>query len=419
MLQCIASLTLPGFPQQTQVLRHALKGVAVAAVSYAPTPAPSARPSFTIVEVRLPYDPRASPQLTHVPLPGGAVTALTLVRSSDGEDLYVLAQCQRAPDADEEGGGATATYLYKRTEGEAPQDVFDDDAIETNAQRHAYIPYGDDACVYYKRLPRPVEDDGLRWSCVAPVTTLETSVGGGAAALVVAAGGGGLTDRPTSLQLLQVQGTRAAPLCTVELGSLAHFVVEGVLPLPGTSDCVLLRCHHCVVAVDLAAVLRRAKAGDAAAAPLQQVWQWTPHDRLTAACVLDRYLFATTEDGAVVQWALDGALVASSRALAGAGLRGLHAAHLTELFTAAADGLYQWDYQDLRAEMAAGVPGTSALADYPAATVRAATTTNPFAYVPQRLSEAALGEELLAMGGDGGVVAVVGEYGTLQLFVSA
>ncbi|TPP49290.1 hypothetical protein CGC21_33990 [Leishmania donovani] len=261
MLRRIAYTLLPRDPQEVRLLHHTSGGVVIAAVRYRKTSSPL---FFTVVEMAAPNEQALPLRVVHVrvPRPAAVVSAVALVRSADGADIYVIVQAAEKTDAE--------------------------------------------------AAPASVTASAATWTAVAAfnpsenmLTDASSSVGAAVtptAAFITASGGG--TD--IQLQLWQLCGTRVALEATWRVPALAGFAVKEILTLPGTQDVVLLRHHNSILEVNLSALrsacaYRSTVTGNAF---LSRAWRWLAHEQLTACAVKDALLYAGTEGGAVLVWDL-------------------------------------------------------------------------------------------------------------------
>lgn len=352
MLRRVAFADLPRDPQQVRVLHHSCCNVVIAAVAYKPThPTTNTTNAahhraplfFTVAEMAAPNERSLPLRVVHVrvPAPYNAVNSLTLVRSSDGAEVYVVVQAAELPEQRASAAPPTsvATFVYRRQVAQLPADGRDD-ADDDEGDKDGYAAAAAAAAslhtsnaaeggsrVRYQRLPRPVAGgDAALWSAATGFSTAETPIfgaiaqatealnaGGPAVALLTASCGApsGESDvvsaNTPSLQLWTLTGTRVALAATCSFPALAGFPISEIRTVAGTQNVALLRCHNSVLEVDLAAL-----RGACVHFPhtvrtnafLTRAWRLSPHAKLTACAVKDAMLYAATEEGCVVVWDL-------------------------------------------------------------------------------------------------------------------
>ncbi|AYU78519.1 hypothetical protein, conserved [Leishmania donovani] len=444
MLRRIAYTLLPRDPQEVRLLHHTSGGVVIAAVRYRKTSSPL---FFTVVEMAAPNEQALPLRVVHVrvPRPAAVVSAVALVRSADGADIYVIVQAAEKTDA-EAAPASVTSYVYRRQIVAVDEDddgdkshnyAVEDDVVSSSAASAAAAS----TRVRYQRLPRAFASaSAATWTAVAAfnpsenmLTDASSSVGAAVtptAAFITASGGG--TD--IQLQLWQLCGTRVALEATWRVPALAGFAVKEILTLPGTQDVVLLRHHNSILEVNLSALrsacaYRSTVTGNAF---LSRAWRWLAHEQLTACAVKDALLYAGTEGGAVLVWDLRRPTSTAAAAgpcggpppLCSAELKtpitGLYAPYATGFITCdASGGVRDWrergemdmgDNQNEEAE-------EGALRDVAGMAASAAAAATQFPYRSRAPVEMPTGDEgCVALDGHDNFAAVVSECGRLCLY---
>ncbi|KPA78171.1 hypothetical protein ABB37_06343 [Leptomonas pyrrhocoris] len=474
MLRRVAFADLPRAPRSVRVLHHTSGGVVIAAVAYDPTPtltptSPSPPPPpgplfFSVVEMPAPNERGLPLRVVHVrvPQPSTAVNSLTLLRSADGEDVYLVVQAVEAvPTPPQTQFGVSpksvTTYVYRRqvvkveaagadadrdgdAEGEWSQaengNVEGADLVSSPVSAGAAgsgqgngTAHTAGVRIRYQRLPRTVADaDGPLWTAATAFSAAETPIfgasaqaaapaaGTGSVALVTASAAVAASSSANQLQLWCLTGTRLALAATYQIPALSGFPISQILTVPGTQDAVLLRCHNSVVEVDVAAL----RSGCAhyphivtTNALLTRAWRLSPHDRLTSCDTKDALLYAGTEAGDVVAWDLRtptssaaNAQPLTSRSI-GVPITGLYAPYATGFITCdASGGVRDWVER-----------GDMAEEDMHEGTNDGAAASSQFPYCSRVPVESPNGlEGCVAMEGHDNFAAVVTEGGRLSLY---
>ncbi|KPI89559.1 hypothetical protein ABL78_1327 [Leptomonas seymouri] len=361
MLRRVAFTELPRDPQLLRVLHHTNGGVLIAAVAFKAVPfstSPETSPPhraplfYTIVEMSTPNERMLPLRVIHVrvPRPSTVVNSITLLRSADGEDVYVVVQAAEVLGHQQQLEGApksVTTHVYRRlvvkaededagsdADGDLPRSEKDGleegDLISSPVAAPAVGERRNDAMqeagvrVRYQRLPRAVAGaDSSLWTAATAFSAAEipifgvsahtaaTSAAAESIALVTASGvaAAGSDDAlsENQLQLWSLNKTRLTLMATCRVPALCGFPVSHIVTIPGTQDVAVLRCHNSLLEVDLAA-LRKACAHDphtvTTNAFVTRAWRLSPHVRLTSCAVKDTLLYAGTEAGNVVVWDL-------------------------------------------------------------------------------------------------------------------
>ncbi|SYZ65659.1 hypothetical_protein (plasmid) [Leishmania braziliensis MHOM/BR/75/M2904] len=301
MLRRIAYMLLPRDPQEVRLLHHTGGGVVIAAVSYTKTSSPL---FFTVVEMAAPNEQALPLRVVHVrvPRPATVVSAITLMRSADGADVYVIVQAAEKTNTDA-APTSTTSYVYRRqivADDEQDDYAAEDDVVSSPAA--SAVPAA--TRVRYQRLPRAFASAGATtWTAVAVfnpsenmLTDASSSVDPAVtptAAFITASCDGA----DNQLQLWQLRGTGVTLEATWRVPALAGFAVQEILTLPGTQDVVLLRHHNSIIEVNLSALRSACAYGSTVTGNtfLSRAWRWSVREQLTACAVKDALLYAGTE----------------------------------------------------------------------------------------------------------------------------
>ncbi|KAG5505690.1 hypothetical protein JKF63_05025 [Porcisia hertigi] len=442
MLRNIAYTLLPRDPREVRLHHHTSGGVVIAAVRYTQASPPV---FFTVVEMASPNEEALPLRVVHVrvPHPATFVSAITLVRSADGADMYIIVQAVESANTDR-APASTTMHVYRR---QIVADDDDDDDVHDYAAEDDVVSSPPPSVVpastrvRYQRLPRAFTSaDTPVWTAVAafcPSENMLANVSSSAgvevtstAAFITASGGGA----DCQLQLWQLCGTRIELEATWRVPALAGFAVKEILPLPGTQDVALLRHHNSIIEVNLSALRSACAYGRTVTgnAFLSRVWRWSAREQLTACAVKDALLYAGTEKGAVLVWDLRKPTSTAAAAGSCGGppplcsvalktpITGLYAPYATGFITCDASG----GVRDWRERAEAGVgenqeeePEEGALRDVAGMAASAAAAATQFPYCLRAPVEPPTGEEgCVALDGHGNFAAVVGEFGRLSLY---
>lgn len=396
MLHAIASANLRREPRNVRVMHHDLANVALIAISYEHLPPHSTEKNYvTVAELQLPYDSAQPLHVQHLEVPGVGVSSFALTRSVDGEQALLLVQCLFKKEC--AAAKETAeTYVFRRASGY--------EAI-------------------YVRLPRPVPTAGRIWTAAASLHSPENAVEPTAtqhSMSVLAASGSGLLQQPNALQCVRVLGTKSEVPATVEIPALSAFEVGAVLPISGTGGAqAVLMCHHLLLQVDLRATLSTTSTSPTSSsnAVVRRTWRWSPHDQLTSCCLVDHLLVAGTEDGNLVLWdsRADDADTPAARTHCPTGsdsaITGLHAPNAACIVSCALNGdVWGWQVPTDGPLPAVGAPSFPYVRTAP-------VVVRPHHSTEERCAVVNSKGGCLGMSGDGNLVAVIREYGGLEVYV--
>ncbi|KAG5506056.1 hypothetical protein GH5_05738 [Leishmania sp. Ghana 2012 LV757] len=445
MLRRIAYTSLPRDPQEVRLLHHTSGGVVIAAVRYTQSSSPL---FFTVVEMTAPNEQALPLRVVHVrvPRPATVVSAITLARSADGADIYVIVQAAEKTNGNA-APSSVKSYVYRR------QIVIDDEESGNGDEAHDHAAEDDVVSspatsvvpaatrVRYQRLPRAFASaDSAIWTAAAAfypsestLTDVRSSVDVAViptTAFITASGGGA----DSQLQLWQLCGARVTLEATWRVPALAGFAVQEILTLPGTQDVALLRHHNSIIEVNLSALRHACAYGSTVTgnAFLSRAWRWSAHEQLTACAVKDALLYAGTEGGAVLVWDLRKPTSTATAAGSCGGppplcsvalktpITGLYAPYATGFITCDASG----GVRDWRERDEAGVGENQneeaeegALRDVAGMAASAAAAATQFPYRSRAPVEVPTGEEgCVALDGHDNFAAMVGECGRLCLY---
>lgn len=457
LLHCIANAQVSAYPQKVQLLRHPSAGVVVIAITHdsnalslsqvARGPIPSAcgqkkkkKSFFTIAEIKVPNLCSKPMRVMKVGVPKKCVvSSLTLIPCGEGKDLYVLVQCVEFSCGSVSAGSLlmnkTHTYLYKRVE-EVVEDrdgLLDEEVV------------GREVIVFYQRLPTEVnlsakcsecfdqffDGASFPWSSSTFLAGWEedykknSQSASWTSPMVAASTPPG---QATSLHVLQVAGTRTRVVYSVEIEALSQFPVTSLLPIPGFAPRFLGICHNSVVEFDLG----KAEGASTAAvrtsnALLTRAWRCASEVPLASLAVKDNLLLAGSATGTVLLWELRDAVgVGVPKAAAQihdsiAPITGLYASDASTFFTCSLDGkFFCWQSNCLDAY--GSEPYQHNGEEPPTCHFPFAPTEIPILVVSQGKEMCVAPwyqnrEGWVSMAGEGNLLAVLGEYGSLYLFI--
>ncbi|CAJ1023985.1 hypothetical protein, conserved [Leishmania lindenbergi] len=438
MLRRIAYTLLPRDPQEVRLLHHTGGGVVIAAVSYTKTSSPL---FFTVVEMAAPNEQALPLRVVHVrvPRPATVVSAITLMRSADGADVYVIVQAAEKTNTDA-APTSTTSYVYRRqivADDEQDDYAAEDDVVSSPAA--SAVPAA--TRVRYQRLPHAFASAGATtWTAVAVFNPSENMLTDASSSVdpVVTPTAAFITascdGADNQLQLWQLRGTGVTLEATWRVPALAGFAVQEILTLPGTQDVVLLRHHNSIIEVNLSALRSACAYGSTVTGNtfLSRAWRWSVREQLTACAVKDALLYAGTEGGAVLVWDLRRPTSTATAAgpcggpppLCSAALKtpitGLYAPYATGFITCdASGGVRDWRgrgeagmYENQNEEVEEG-----ALRDVAGMAASSAAASTQFPYRSRAPVEVPTGEEgCVALDGHDNFAAVVSECGRLCFY---
>lgn len=466
MLRRVAFTELSRDPQTVRLLHHTRGGVVIAAVAHRPahTAHAASNPSaagtaplfFTVVEMPAPNECGLPLRVVRVrvPRPATRVNAISLIRSPDGEEVFVVVQ---AVEETAQSRGAVlksvATYVYRRQLVAATGQGENEEEEGSNT---AEVLSGGETelRVRYQRLPRTVSGaDGPLWTATAsfspaevPIFGRPTTAASSDTLALLTASCTTATDAEaaatTQLQLWSLSGTRLSLVATCRLPALTGFAVEEVLTVPGTQNVAILRCHNALLEVDLAGLrleCTRYPHTVTTDAVLTRGWRLSPHAALTACAMKDAMLYAGTEDGRVLLWDYRTTTAAAPQSSASfkAPITGLYAPYATGFVSCdASGGVREWrDRADVAEEEEAQEgsaaaaerhtgneedekgAGRGVLRDLAGQAAAAAAAASLFPYCPCAPVEVPGGAEgCVAMDGHDNFAAVVSESGLLSVY---
>lgn len=434
-IQCIAQEELACYPKSVHVLHHPFANVLVVAVTHDNDALRFAtrrkKSFFTIAELPTPNPSGEPMRVIRVPSPA-AVTSLTLVRSLNGEDVFVIVQCTKSSGATR----AVQTYLYRRT---VEEDEENEEASRGGDSSSAGRPYSASpsrraATVVYQRLTRVLDSTTVPWSAAACLQGWERAQGmdngerttpTSHAHYIAAAS---ITESSTALHLVSVTGPKARVHLTVELDALSRFPVRQIVPLPGAYPMrFLCVCHNSLVDVNLERHASPSPVTGQSAdetivttsnAVLTRAWRCAPEVSLTCCAMRDCHIIAGTSSGSLLLWDFRDERVTAATNIEGstAPVTGIHATDASTFLSCSLDGtLLCWmeSPEAYGSHQPATGGGDHVLYQPGIAAQRFPYVSHPVNGECSSLS----GEGWVGMAGDGNLVAIIGEFGTLQLFL--
>lgn len=458
LLHCIASAQVGPFPQKVEVFRHEFAGVVVVAItldsnSLSLSQIPSIPNGmgnshratggsfFTIGEIKAPNILGEEMKSIKVRVPKHRVVSnLTFVPSGDGKDLYVLVQCIESNDKirliGSEVVGKTYTYLYKRMEElkERTDGLLDEKVVDSEVVvRYKRFPDALDLGVRNNEPLTPFSCDiSFPWSSVSWLPGFCSASHGTAPSTflsprIVAASTP--PGRATALHVLQVAGIHTRLEYSIEVDALCQFPISSIVPIPGYGSTFIALCHNSVVEIDLKKVESTSTSPvQSSNALLTRAWRCASEVPLTSVTVRDHLLLSGSATGSVLLWDLRGEKQSGMAPKAAAQIQdsvspisGIYACDASTFFTCSLDGkLICWQtdcldsYDSESCLQYAGVSSTFSFPFTPTEIpipVLSHEKTAPFSFLGQSR------EPWVSMAGEGNIVAVLGEYGSLYVFL--
>lgn len=367
LVECVAQEEVSQRPDKVHLAYHPFGGVAIIAVTHQPVQ--GKKPFFTIAELLTPNSGGEPLKLMKVRTPGHRVINLAIVTSCSKEDVYITVQCaHRCPGGVEQ----VKTYLYKR--------VSDDDDCDANG-----IP-----SVVYQRIPRAMKQiDHGSWTASASLEGWDKIHREEPTPCIVAATN---SERSPALHVISIKRNELYVDASVELDALS-FPISDVIAIPGCSRRFLCVSHNSVVEVDAAAL-----SGEETR---HRCWQCSPVVSITAGAMRDNLLICGTSNGGVVLYDYRDPAIPGSSCLtetSNAPITGLFAPDAATVVTCSLGGdLIVWSQEETNVRSSAIVGGH-------------------FPLTPTVVEEPT-GEGWVGMAGNGNLLAVVGEFGTLKVFL--
>lgn len=424
MLQRAAAGEISPYPQSINVLLHPFAGVVVTAVthdlvSFKIIGEERIPNFFTIAELSTPNITGAPLRVLKVRAPGTEILSLSLTRSTDGHDLFVIVQTADHQHSNKEGDSSVndiKTYLYKR--------------IETPSSESSNVE------VAYQRFPEPLalkECGSVPWTCSVSLNGWETisdSSSGNSNEnsdqerdflLNMAAASCSANSQSTALHFFSISRMKGKKMLTVNVEALSNFKVTKMFRFPGCESRVFCVCHNAVVEVDFNAVqaLQTSTDGEVCRAStnavVKRAWRTAPESPIISCGLKDRFLIAGTASGAVILWDLQDERVKAIAELpcTTAPVTGLYITDASTFYSCSLDGtLLCWreSLDCFGSELLSSNEERYQRFPYSASTVEMVEgDSNHFTRVS--------GEGWVDMGGDGNWMAVAGEFGTLELFL--
>lgn len=457
LLHCIASAQVSAYPQKVHLLRHPSAGVVVIAITHdsnalslsqverGPALSTCAQKKkrtsfFTIAEIKVPNLCSEPMRVMKVRVPKNCVvSSLTLVPCGEGKDLYVLVQCVESSSGSVSAGSLfmnkTHSYLYKRVE----------EVVESKDGLLDEVILRKEVIVTYQRLPNELNLSVKSSECTdqhfggvcfpwSSSTFLagweedykKNSQSASWTSPIVAASTP--PGQATALHVLQVAGTRTRVVYSVEIEALSQFPISAMLPIPGFAPRFLGICHNCVVELDLGKVEGASMAAVCSSNTLlTRAWRCASEVPLVSIAVRDHLLLAGSATGTVLLWELRDAVgVGAPKAAAQvhdsvSPITGLYASDASTFFTCSLDGkFFCWQSDCLDAY---GSEPYQHNGEEPP------TCHFPFAPTEIPILAVSHGKEMCAapwyqnqegwvsMAGEGNILAVLGEHGSLYLFI--
>lgn len=457
LLHCIASGRVSPFSQKVQLFRHAFAGVVVVAIthdssslslsqihSHSASIGNSSKKSggsfFTIGEIKAPNINGEAMNLMKVRVPKNrVVSSLAFVPSGDGRSLYVLVQCVASNAslslADSLVMNKTYTYLYMRMEevaekkdGLLGEDVVNREVVvsykrfsrelelvmtenENSAQLPHAVSYPWSSSTWLPGWKQDTQGKGPSSSLSSPMVAASTPPG-----------------KPTALHVLQVSGVRTRVAYTVNVEALSQFPISCMLPIPGFGSKFIGVCHNSILELDLEkAEMESTSTMRSSNALVTRAWRCASEVPLMSFTVRDHLLLAGSATGTVLLWELrgdrSGGLPKAAAQIRDsvAPITGIYACDASTFFTCSLDGKFIC-WQDDSIDAYGSDPCLHSTGTSPTSHFPFGPTEIP---IPELSEEKELfssffgqsRESWVSMAGERNIIAVLGEYGSLFLFI--